>query len=124
MTAKIAFLFSNSVMLLSIICVNACLFYFWPSWHENGVKEEDHHLFYIIWVALPFSLLLITNFFIKGSVNALVFIALGALFFLGISLINYYYYMAVLSDGRSGLIFLVLPFLLLFNHCRMFESFP
>lgn len=115
MTPKTALFFSNTVMLLSIVTVNGFLYYFWPFWHDNDVVVKDNYLFYMVWVALPFSLMLITNFFIKGSVNALIFIAFSALFFLGITSVNYYYYMGVLSDGRSGLIFTVLPFLQLFG---------
>ena len=115
MTPKTALFFSNAVMALCIFSVNAFLFYFWPFWHDNGVQEHDDYLFYMIWVALPYSLLLITNFFIQGSINGLIFTAVSALFFLGITLVNYYYYMSVLSDGRSGLIFIVLPFLQLFG---------
>jgi len=115
MTPKKALFFSNTVMLLAIMIANGFLFYFWPSWHNNEASQADDYFFYMIWVALPFGLMFITNFFITGSVNALLFIAFSALFFLGITSINYFYYMAVLSDGRSGLIFTVLPFLQLFG---------
>ncbi|MDX2505283.1 MAG: hypothetical protein QNL62_12525 [Gammaproteobacteria bacterium] len=117
MTPKTALFLSNTVMLLCIVTVNALLFHFWPSWHDNStsIEVKDDHVFYMIWVALPYSLLFITNFFIQDSVNALMFLVISALFFLGINVLNYYYYMAVLSDGSSGLIFIVLPFLQLFG---------
>lgn len=106
-----AFLFSNTVLILCIISVNVFLYYFWSGWHTDISNEQNNYSWYMIWVSLPFSLLLITNFFIKNSSNALLFITFSALFLVGIMLVNYYYYMAVLSDGSSGLIFIVLPFL-------------
>lgn len=114
-TAKTAFFFSNTVLLLAIVVVNGFLFYFWPFWHQHELVKQDNYAFYMVWVALPFILMLVANFFIIGSVNALMFMGYSGLFFLAITSINYFYYMGILSDGSSGLIFTVLPFMELFG---------
>ena len=117
MTNNAAFFISNFVMLLCILLLDATLYHFWPLWHVNEsgdlntFNNSGQATFYGIWVVLPYALLLLTNFFVNTSVNALMFLTFSALFFLGIALINYWYYMSVLSDGSSGLIFIVLPFL-------------